>query len=80
MAEIGNTENTLAEYGRGYSAEVDTIREQEYPLMNGTQPLLSVIEIQTDYDFLGRDNIPRPCGDNAICQVHDRGFLAAHGI
>jgi hypothetical protein len=38
MAEIGNAENTLAEYGRGYSAEVDTIREQEYPLMNGTQP------------------------------------------
>lgn len=35
MEGIANAENTLAGYGRGYSADVDTIREQEYPLMNG---------------------------------------------
>ncbi|KAJ5201997.1 Molybdenum cofactor sulfurase [Penicillium cinerascens] len=36
MEGIANAENPPAGYGRGYSADVDTIREQEYPLMNET--------------------------------------------
>jgi hypothetical protein len=31
-----STESPGAGYGQGYSADVDTIREQEYPLINGT--------------------------------------------
>lgn len=79
MDGVTNAENPPAGYGRGYSADVDTIREQEYPLMNGIYPPLEAIHIQTDHESLGdRDNISRPCGDNTICQIHDRGFLAAH--
>lgn len=36
MAAIENAEQTSIEYSRGYSADVDIIREQEYPQLNGT--------------------------------------------
>lgn len=35
MAAIGSAEQTSADYSRGYSADVDAIREQEYPQLNG---------------------------------------------
>lgn len=35
MANIEDAETTLTDYCRGYSADVDTIREQEYPQMKG---------------------------------------------
>lgn len=35
MAEIVRAEDAQPDYCRGYSADVDTIREQEYPMMNG---------------------------------------------
>lgn len=35
IMEHSSTEPPLAGYGEGYSADVDTIREQEYPLLNG---------------------------------------------
>lgn len=35
MAELENAEQTSTDYCRGYSADVDTIREQEYPQLSG---------------------------------------------
>lgn len=35
MADVDKAENAQTDYCRGYSADIDTIREQEYPLMNG---------------------------------------------
>jgi hypothetical protein len=34
--EPPSTERPLAGYCQGYSTDVDTIREKEYPLLNGT--------------------------------------------
>lgn len=33
--EPSSIEKSRAGYSHGYSADVDTIREQEYPLLNG---------------------------------------------
>lgn len=35
MAEPGIHASITAEYSQGYSTDVDTIREKEYPLLNG---------------------------------------------
>ena len=35
MEGKGNTEYVAAEYGRGYSEDVDVLREREYPLLKG---------------------------------------------
>ncbi|KAJ5895103.1 hypothetical protein N7495_006794 [Penicillium taxi] len=36
MGDAENVELPQSDYGRGYSADVETIREQEYPLLNET--------------------------------------------
>jgi hypothetical protein len=61
-------------YSQGYSADVDVIRDQEYPLLNGTNAQL-LHSIHTDHYYI-RNNILGLCGDNTLCQVHDRVFLA----
>lgn len=37
MSAVENAEQTPTDYSRGYSADVDAIREQEYPQLNGTR-------------------------------------------
>lgn len=39
MAELHLQESINPEYSQGYSADVDIIRGQEYPLLNGTNVL-----------------------------------------
>lgn len=62
------------DYCRGYSADVDTIREQEYPLLNGMMTLLTRQEFLLT--FLNRNHLSRPCRNNTICQVSHRVLLA----
>lgn len=38
MAEVDQVKIAAAGYGQGYSADVDMIRQQEYPSLNG-EPL-----------------------------------------
>ena len=38
MADVDQVQIATAGYGQGYSADIDTIREQEYPSLNG-EPL-----------------------------------------
>lgn len=35
MADAGSAEGPRTTYGQGYLADVDAIRQQEYPLLNG---------------------------------------------
>lgn len=40
MAESTFQESVHPKYSQGYSADVDIIRDQEYPLLNGTSARL----------------------------------------
>lgn len=46
MADLENAERNPTDYSRGYSADVDTIREQEYPWLSGTS------KITVEYSYI----------------------------
>lgn len=57
IMEPSSTEPSPAGYSHGYSADVDTIREQEYPLLNGMNTLPHANDYHTDC-VPYRNNIP----------------------
>lgn len=68
------------DYARGYSTDVDTIREQEYPLLNGIDSSCpEVVKIMLTM-ALRRYNLPRPCWDNPLREVPDRVILTGPDV
>lgn len=62
MSKFGNQEGSPMEYCQGYSTNVDAIREQEYPLLNGmeidTPSRLSFLEPRhpgPEFSWIGTD-------------------------
>lgn len=69
MANIEDAENTLTDYCRGYSADVDTIREEEYPQMKGMISPTRMNLYTLTRTPVCRDNISRSRRDHFICQL-----------
>lgn len=49
MASVGSPKQPQVDYGRGYSDDIETIRKEEYPLLNGNLSSSDQVYCGTDH-------------------------------